>query len=116
MQYNVRWTCQNSATVSYLLSKNGKLQISWAMTPNSSIIQEIATIIENNPFAKVFIDCNVDDLTSSLAEEIQANDIRLSLYCSNNNKILQAINYGAVALTINNYLPYELFKRTYDNL
>jgi hypothetical protein len=116
MQYNVRWTCQNISVISYLLSKNNKIQASWTMYPNNSRLDELKALATSNPQAELFVQCNVNLLSREDADKVQARDIKLSCYCETDSAIVTAVGFGATALTINNYLPYGLLERSFDNL
>ena len=116
MQFSSRWTVATFTTMRYLLSKNGKLEVAYgAWTPTLENVASIKSVMNYYPNAHILADFYTGNMTTEIYEALQENDIELSCFCEWSGHILQAINYGAVALTINNYLPYELLKRTYDN-
>lgn len=116
MQFSSRWTVATFTTMRYLLSKNGKLEVAYgAWEPTVANVTSIKSVMNDYPNAHILADFYTGNMTTEIYEALQENDIELSCFCEWSGHILQAINYGAVALTINNYLPYELLKRTYDN-
>lgn len=116
MQYSTRWTVSTDSVMRYLLSKNGKLEVALgAWTPTVTHVTTLKSVMNDYPNAHIMGDFYVGNMTNAIYEALQENDVELSCYCENNNHIIQAINYGAIALTINNYLPYGLLERTYNN-
>ena len=117
MQYQVRWTIANVSVANYLLTKNSKLEIALgAWTPTTTDVNNIKTLMDNNPYAIIEADFYTGNITNEIKEAVQNNDIILSCYCETNAQVLTALTYGASKFTLNNYLPYELFTRTYDSL
>ena len=117
MQFNTRWTVATFTVMRYLLSKNGKLEVAYgALEPTVANVTSIKSVMNDYPNAHIMADFYVGNMTQEVYNEIKSHDVILSCYCTNNNQIIQAVNYGATRLTINNQLPYALLKRTYDNL